>query len=74
MTKSERMESQARVIFRAIRDARERGMIDEDESFFYPYPEGVPPKDQHGKDTVWLNLGADPEAWVARFRLSKIGG
>ncbi|GAC72077.1 hypothetical protein PANT_6c00054 [Moesziomyces antarcticus T-34] len=63
MTKSERMESQARVIFRAIRDARERGMIDEDESFFYPYPEGVPPKDQHGKDTVWLNLGADPEAW-----------
>ncbi len=63
MTKSERMESQARVIFRAIRDARERGIVDEDESFFYPYPEGVPPKDQHGKDTVWLNLGADPEAW-----------
>ncbi len=57
------MESQARVIFQAIRDARERGIVDEDESFFYPYPEGVPPKDIEGKDAVWLNLGADPEAW-----------
>lgn len=63
MSKSERMESQARVIFHAIREARERGMVDEDESFFYPYPEGVPPKDLDGKDTVWLNLGPDPEAW-----------
>lgn len=63
MTKSERMESQARVIFQAIREARERGMVDEDESFFYPYPEGVPPKDLDGKDAVWLNLGPDPEAW-----------
>lgn len=63
MTKSERMESQARVIFQAIRDARERGIVDEDESFFYPYPEGVPPKDVEGKDAVWLNLGPDPEAW-----------
>ncbi|SPO27028.1 uncharacterized protein UTRI_10489_B [Ustilago trichophora] len=63
MTKSERMESQARVIFHAIREARERGIVDEDESFFYPYPEGVPPKDIEGKDAVWLNLGPDPEAW-----------
>ncbi|KAJ9480299.1 putative ribonuclease [Pseudozyma hubeiensis] len=63
MTKSERMESQARVIFQAIREARERGIVDEDESFFYPYPEGVPPKDVDGKDAVWLNLGPDPEAW-----------
>nr|CDI53267.1 probable ribonuclease iii [Melanopsichium pennsylvanicum 4] len=63
MTKSERMESQARVIFQAIREARERGMVDEDESFFYPYPEGVPPKGMEGKDAVWLNLGPDPEAW-----------
>lgn len=63
MTKSERMESQARVIFQAIRKARERGIVDEDESFFYPYPEGVPPKDVDGKDAVWLNLGTDPEAW-----------
>ncbi|CBQ72746.1 conserved hypothetical protein [Sporisorium reilianum SRZ2] len=63
MTKSERMESQARVIFQAIREARERGIVDEDESFFYPYPEGVPPKDIDGKDVVWLNLGPDPEAW-----------
>ncbi|CDR98752.1 hypothetical protein [Sporisorium scitamineum] len=63
MTKSERMESQTRVIFHAIREARERGIVDEDESFFYPYPEGVPPKDLDGKDTVWLNLGPDPEAW-----------
>ena len=63
MTKTERMESQARVIFQAIREARERGIVDEDESFFYPYPEGVPPKDVNGKDAVWLNLGPDPEAW-----------
>ncbi|PWY97643.1 hypothetical protein BCV70DRAFT_213506 [Testicularia cyperi] len=63
LTKSERMESQARVIFQAIREARERGMVDEDESFFYPYPEGVPPKDVDGRDSVWLNLGPDPEAW-----------
>lgn len=63
MSKSERMESQAKIIFRAIREARERGIVDEDESFFYPYPEGVPPKDVDGKDAVWLNLGPDPEAW-----------
>lgn len=63
LTKSERMESQARVIFQAIREARERGIVDEDESFFYPYPEGVPPKDVDGEEAVWLNLGPDPEAW-----------
>uniref|UniRef100_V5E3N8 RNase III domain-containing protein n=2 Tax=Kalmanozyma brasiliensis (strain GHG001) TaxID=1365824 RepID=V5E3N8_KALBG len=63
MNKSERMESQARVIFQAIQEARERGIVDEDESFFYPYPEGVPPKDVEGRDAVWLNLGPDPEAW-----------
>ncbi|KAJ1576843.1 hypothetical protein NDA12_004289 [Ustilago hordei] len=63
MTKFERMETQARVIFQAIREARERGIVDEDESFFYPYPEGVPPKDIDGKDAVWLYLGSNPEAW-----------
>ncbi|KAJ1035855.1 hypothetical protein NDA13_000514 [Ustilago tritici] len=63
MTKFERMESQARVIFQAIREARERGIVDQDESFFYPYPEGVPPKDIDGKDAVWLYLGSNPEAW-----------
>ncbi|KAN0066425.1 hypothetical protein ACQY0O_000519 [Thecaphora frezii] len=63
LSKTERLETQARIITQAIRKARERGIIDDDESFFYPYPEGTPPSDMLGAGHIWLSLGSEPERW-----------
>lgn len=65
INKSERMETQARLIRQAIRDARERSSNDQDQedTFFHPYPEGLSSSGHVGEEGVWLNLGPDPSSW-----------
>ncbi|EPQ32009.1 uncharacterized protein PFL1_00207 [Pseudozyma flocculosa PF-1] len=64
LSKTERLESQARIITQAIRRARERGSAEDEETFFHPFPDASAPADFEGQDYIWLSLGPDPENWA----------
>lgn len=71
LTKAERLESQSRIVTKAIRASRERGLIDEEEpffgslfgSFFDSNQERSSPLTSKADESLWFDLGPEPWNW-----------